>query len=44
MNDIATRAEFRFGPRYRKSPFFEATRRAGCRSWGIYNHMYIPDY
>ena len=44
MNEIATMAEFRFGPRYRKSPFFEATRRAGCRSWGIYNHMYLPDY
>ncbi|MCY4496615.1 MAG: aminomethyl transferase family protein, partial [Rhodospirillaceae bacterium] len=44
MNEIATMAEFRFGPRYRKSPFFEATRRAGCKSWGIYNHMYLPDY
>ena len=31
-----------FGPWYRKSPFFEATRRAGCRSYDIYNHMYIP--
>ena len=39
-----TKAEFYFRPRYRKSPFFEATRRAGCRAWGIYNHMYIPDY
>ena len=44
MTEIATTAEFRFGARYRKSPFFEATRRAGCRSWGIYNHMYLPDY
>ena len=44
MTDILTKAEFLFGPRYRKSPFFEATRRAGCRSWGIYNHMYLPNY
>ncbi len=44
MTEIATMAEFRFGARYRKSPFFEATRRAGARSWGIYNHMYLPDY
>ena len=29
-------------PWYRKSPYFEATRRAGCRSWGLYNHMLLP--
>ena len=44
MNEILTKADFYFGPRYRKSPFFEATRRAGCKAWGIYNHMYIPNY
>ena len=33
-----------FGPWYRKSPFFEATRRAGCTSYDIYNHMYLPAY
>ena len=44
MNEILTKADFRFGPRYRKSPFFECTRRAGCTAWGIYNHMYIPNY
>ena len=44
MNEIATKADFYFGPRYRKSPFFEATSRAGCKAWGIYNHMYIPNY
>ena len=31
-----------FGPWYRKSPFFEATRRAGCTAYDIYNHMYLP--
>ena len=44
MNDVATKTDFYFRPRYRKSPFFEATRRAGCKAYGIYNHMYIPDY
>jgi glycine cleavage system aminomethyltransferase T len=33
-----------FGPWYRASPFFEATRRAGCSSYDIYNHMYLPAY
>jgi glycine cleavage system aminomethyltransferase T len=33
-----------FGPWYRKSPFFEATRRAGCSAYDIYNHMYLPGY
>lgn len=31
-----------FYPRHRKSPFFEATQRAGCQAYGIYNHMYLP--
>ena len=44
MNQVATKTDFYFRPRYRKSPFFEATRRAGCKAYGIYNHMYIPDY
>jgi glycine cleavage system aminomethyltransferase T len=33
-----------FGPWYRKSPFFDATRVAGCTAYDIYNHMYIPSY
>ncbi|MEX0753935.1 MAG: glycine cleavage T C-terminal barrel domain-containing protein [Actinomycetota bacterium] len=33
-----------FGPWYRKSPYFEATRAAGCTSYDIYNHMYLPGY
>jgi len=43
---IATAQEFEpliaFGPRVRKSPFFEATRRYGVKSFTIYNHMYMP--
>lgn len=30
------------GPRVRKSPFFDATVRAGATSFTIYNHMYMP--
>jgi aminomethyltransferase len=33
-----------FGPWYRQSPFFAATRRAGCTAYDIYNHMYLPGY
>jgi glycine cleavage system aminomethyltransferase T len=33
---------FYIQPWYRKSPFFEATKRHGCKSWGIYNHMLLP--
>jgi aminomethyltransferase len=33
-----------FGPWYRQSPFFGATRRAGCSAYDIYNHMYLPAY
>lgn len=31
-----------FGPWYRKSPFFESTKKAGCQAYDIYNHMYLP--
>jgi glycine cleavage system aminomethyltransferase T len=33
-----------FGPWYRRSPFFEATLRYGCKAYDIYNHMYLPGY
>ncbi len=33
-----------FRPWYRKSPYFEATQRAGCKSYELYNHMYLPGY
>ena len=35
---------FYFSLRHRRSPFFEATRRAGCKAYGVYNHMYLPKY
>jgi glycine cleavage system aminomethyltransferase T len=30
------------GPRVRKSPFFEAARKAGLAAASVYNHMYMP--
>src|SRR3972149_1252641 len=33
-----------FRPWYKKSPYFEATQRAGCESYELYNHMYLPGY
>ena len=32
-----------WGPWYRKSPFFEATLRAGCSAYDVYQHMYHPN-
>ena len=31
-----------FGTQIRKSPFFRATLREGCKGFSVYNHMYIP--
>lgn len=40
----AGEAAITFGPRVRKSPFFEATRHWGCKAYSVYNHMYLPLY
>ncbi len=40
----ATSSTLYFGPWYRKSPFFEATLRWGCKAYDVYNHMYLPAY
>lgn len=32
------------GARVRRSPFFEATQRWGCKSYTAYNHMLLPSY
>ncbi|MFN7994762.1 MAG: glycine cleavage T C-terminal barrel domain-containing protein [Bryobacteraceae bacterium] len=32
------------GARLRRSPFFDATLRYGCRSYTVYNHMFLPSY
>lgn len=38
--DIATIAR---GARIRRSPYFEATQRYGCKGYTVYNHMYLPN-
>jgi aminomethyltransferase len=40
MHDFTT--TLYFGPWYRRSPYFDATRRAGCKAYDIYNKMYLP--
>jgi aminomethyltransferase len=35
-------AEITFGPRVRKSPFFDATVAGGVTAFSIYNHMFMP--
>jgi aminomethyltransferase len=39
-----TQTTLYFGPWYRRTPFFEATLRHGCRAYDIYNHTYLPSY
>jgi aminomethyltransferase len=36
--------EIAIGANLRKSPFFEATMRAGARNFSVYNHMLIPGH
>ena len=47
MGESATQAGFDIatvqrGARLRRSPFFDATMRAGCRGYTVYNHMFLP--
>jgi glycine cleavage system aminomethyltransferase T len=44
MGEIPDSTTLYFGPWYSRSPFFEATQRAGCTAYDIYNHRYIPAY
>ena len=32
------------GSWYRRSPYFEATVRAGCKAYDVYNHCLLPGY
>lgn len=32
------------GARLRRSPFFESTQKAGCKSYTVYNHTFLPSY
>ncbi|MBV9535287.1 MAG: hypothetical protein JO321_07760 [Solirubrobacterales bacterium] len=42
MSDAPFTTKLYFGPWYRRSPFFDATQRAGCKAYDIYNKMYLP--
>ena len=42
MEKINYKANISFGPRVRKSPFFDATMRYGAKAFTIYNHVYLP--
>jgi aminomethyltransferase len=44
ITDRPTSSTLYFGPWYRKSPYFEATLRYGCKAYDIYNHTYLPGY
>jgi glycine cleavage system aminomethyltransferase T len=44
MNSGVSSTTLHFGPWYRRSPFFEATLRWGCKAYDVYNHMYLPAY
>ncbi len=33
-----------FNSRIRRSPYFQATRRYGCKAYSTYNHMFLPSY
>ncbi|MDH3265843.1 MAG: glycine cleavage system protein T [Gammaproteobacteria bacterium] len=42
MSDSQASPLISFGPRVRKSPYFEATLRYGAKAFTIYNHTYMP--
>ena len=42
MNDTLDMALIQRGARLRRSPYFEATQRYGCRRYTVYNHMFLP--
>jgi aminomethyltransferase len=40
----ATETVLFMGPWYRRSAYFEATVRAGCKAYDVYNHTLLPGY
>jgi aminomethyltransferase len=42
VSDALFTTKLYFGPWYRRSPFFDATQRAGCKAYDVYNKMYLP--
>ena len=44
MPETAPPPHIAFGTRVRTSPFFDSTRRYGCKCYSVYNHMFMPVY
>ncbi len=44
MTQVSSTPRMAFSSRVCKIPYFEATRRYGCKAYSIYNRMYIPLY
>ncbi len=44
MTDIPETVRLYLAPWYRRSPFFESSRRHGPQVYEIYNHMYLPTH
>ena len=42
MSTDAEQPLIAMGPRVRKSPYFDATRRHGAKAFTVYNHMFMP--
>jgi aminomethyltransferase len=42
MPEMFDMSKVQRGARVRRSPFFEATLRDGCRGYTVYNHMFLP--
>ena len=42
MNIYSEHPLIAIGPRVRRSPYFDATRRYGAKAFTVYNHMYMP--
>jgi len=42
MNEDTQQPLIAIGPRVRKSPYFDATRRYGAKVFTVYNHMFMP--
>ncbi len=42
MTALFDMAEIQRGARLRRSPFFNATLKGGCRKYTVYNHMLLP--
>jgi glycine cleavage system aminomethyltransferase T len=41
---FTTETKLYMGPWYRRSPYFEATVRAGAKAYDVYNHTLLPGY